>query len=307
MRSVAAGPRAALIRIGSLLAGPAVLGGWYAASGVGSPLALALLSAVSVLAIAATAWALPRWALPAFGGLVLLAAWWIADERGAFPVGTVPSPAAVAAAVAGELRSARLIEDAIASLYRIGWGYLGGVVTAVPLGLLMGRSIAWRAALLPWVNFFRSISPIAWIPFAIVWFGVGDPPAIFIIFLATFFQIVLATMAAAASVPKVYYRVAEDMGVRDREVLFQITLPAILPQLVTALRVAIGVAWMVVVAAEMIAVRSGLGYLIIDARNALRMDLVVAGMITVGAIGIGLDAVFSRLTRIPSLRWGFDR
>ena len=296
-----------LIRIGALLAGPAVLGAWYAARGVGSPLALALLSAASVLAIAATAWALPRWALPAFGGLVLLAAWWIADERGAFPVGTVPSPIAVAAAFAGELRSARLIEDAIASLYRIGWGYLGGVVTAVPLGLLMGRAIAWRAALLPWVNFFRSISPIAWIPFAIVWFGVGDPPAIFIIFLATFFQIVLATTAAAASVPKVYYRVAEDMGMRDREVLFQITLPAILPQLVTALRVAIGVAWMVVVAAEMIAVRSGLGYLIIDARNALRMDLVVAGMITVGAIGIGLDAAFSRLTRIPSLRWGFDR
>jgi NitT/TauT family transport system permease protein len=181
------------------------------------------------------------------------------------------------------------------------------VVAAVPLGLLMGRSLAWRTALMPWVNFFRSISPIAWIPFAIVWFGIGDPPAIFIIFLATFFQIVLATTAASASVPKVYYRVAEDLGMRDRDILFQITLPAILPQLVTALRVAIGVAWMVVVAAEMIAVRSGLGYLIIDARNALRMDLVVVGMMTIGVIGIGLDALFSRLTRIPSLRWGFER
>jgi len=144
-------------------------------------------------------------------------------------------------------------------------------------------------------------------PFGIIWFGVGDPPAIFIIFLATFFQIVLATAAASASVPKVYYRVAEDMGVRGREVLFQITLPAILPQLVIALRVAIGVAWMVVVAAEMIAVRSGLGYLIVDARNALRMDLVVVGMVTIGAIGIGLDALFARLTRVPSLRWGGER
>jgi len=296
-----------LRRAGSLLAGPAVLGLWYLARDVRSSIAFALLVAASVLAIAAVARALPRWTLAAFSGLVLLAAWWIADERGAFPVGTVPSPPAVGRAFVAELRSTRLIEDAIASLYRVGWGYVGGVVTAVPLGLLMGRAVAWRAALLPWVNFFRSISPIAWIPFAIVWFGVGDPPAIFIIFLATFFQIVLATTAAAASVPKVYYRVAEDMGVRGREVLFQITLPAILPQLVTALRVAIGVAWMVVVAAEMIAVRSGLGYLIIDARNALRMDLVVVGMVTIGVIGIGLDALFSRLTRIPSLRWGFDR
>ena len=307
MRSVDPVPRAALLRGGSLLAAPAILAIWWLTLDVRSPIALALLVAASVLAIAATARALPRWALAAFGGGVLLAVWWIADERGAFPVGTVPSPAATARAFVDEVRSTRLIEDAIASLYRVAWGYVGGVVTAVPLGLLMGRSIAWRAALLPWVNFFRSISPIAWIPFAIIWFGVGDPPAIFIIFLATFFQIVLATTAASASVPRVYYRVAEDLGMRGHEVLFQITLPAILPQLVTALRVAIGVAWMVVVAAEMIAVRSGLGYLIIDARNALRMDLVVVGMISVGALGVGLDRLFRLLMRIPSLRWGVER
>jgi NitT/TauT family transport system permease protein len=267
----------------------------------------ALLVAASIFAIAATARALPRWALATFCGLVLLSTWWIADERGAFPVGTVPAPLEVARAFVEELQSSRLIEDTIASLYRVAWGYVGGVVTAVPLGLLVGRSLPMRAALMPWVNFFRSISPIAWIPFAIVWFGVGDPPAIFIIFLATFFQIVLATAAAAASVPKVYYRVAEDLGIRGRGVLFQITLPAILPQLVTALRVAIGVAWMVVVAAEMIAVRSGLGYLIIDARNAQRWDLIVVGMITIGAIGITLDVLFSRLPKIPSLRWGVER
>jgi NitT/TauT family transport system permease protein len=293
--------------VGALLAAPAALAVWWLARDVAAPAVVALLGAASVLAIAATAWALPRWALATFAGLVLLAMWWIADERGAFPVGTVPPPALAGEAFIGELRSSRLIEDTIASLFRVAWGYVVGVVAAVPLGLLMGRSLAWRAALMPWVNFFRSISPIAWIPFAIVWFGIGDPPAIFIIFLATFFQIVLATTAASASVPKVYYRVAEDLGMRDRDVLFQITLPAILPQLVTALRVAIGVAWMVVVAAEMIAVRSGLGYLIIDARNALRMDLVVVGMMTIGVIGIGLDALFSRLTRIPSLRWGFER
>ncbi|HSD88093.1 MAG TPA: ABC transporter permease [Kofleriaceae bacterium] len=245
--------------------------------------------------------------LPLVCGLVLLAVWSAASALDMFPTGTVPGPEEVGRAFVDELKSGRLLEDTIASLYRVSWGFITAVLAAVPLGLVVGRHAGPRDALLPWINFFRSLSPIAWIPFAIIWFGVGDPPAIFIIFLATFFQVVLATAAAAASVPKVYYRVADELGLRGRHVLFHITLPAILPQLVTALRVAIGVAWMVVVAAEMIAVRSGLGFLIVDARNGLRMDLVVCGMITIGAIGIGLDLAFSRLARIPSLRWGFDR
>jgi NitT/TauT family transport system permease protein len=248
-----------------------------------------------------------RFARPAATGLALLAIWWTASALGAFPTGTVPAPDAVARAFAREVASGRLGDDTIASLYRVAWGFITAVVLAVPLGLVIGRSLATREALLPWINFFRSLSPIAWIPFAIIWFGVGDPPAIFILFLATFFQVVLATSAAAAAVPKVYYRVAEDMALPPRDVLFRITLPAILPDLVTALRVAIGVAWMVDVAAEMIAVQSGLGYLIMDARNGLRMDLVVAGMIAIGVIGIALDAIFARLARIPSVRWGFER
>jgi NitT/TauT family transport system permease protein len=245
--------------------------------------------------------------LPVGFGLGLLAIWWTACELDMFPTSTVPRPGAVAHAFVAEIKNGRLLEDTIASLFRVAWGFVSAVLTAVPLGLVIGRHANTRYALLPWINFFRSMSPIAWIPFAIIWFGVGDPPAIFIIFLATFFQVVLATAAAAGSVPKVYYRVAEDLGLRGHHVLFQITLPAILPQLVTALRVAIGIAWMVVVVAEMIAVPSGLGYLIIDARNGLRMDLVACGMITIGAIGISLDLAFSRLSRIPSLRWGFDR
>jgi NitT/TauT family transport system permease protein len=248
-----------------------------------------------------------RFVAPVLVGVAILAVWGALSAANAFPTGTVPSPAAVLTAFGQEIASGRLFEDIIASLFRVAWGFIGGVVLAVPLGLLVGRSLAVRDALLPWINFFRSLSPIAWIPFAIIWFGIGDPPAIFIIFIAVFFQIALATTAAAASVPSIYYRVAEDMGLSKRALLFEVTLPAILPQLVTALRVAIGVAWMVVVAAEMIAVRSGLGFLIVDARNGLRMDLVVCGMIVVGGIGIALDLVFARLAKIPSVRWGFDR
>jgi NitT/TauT family transport system permease protein len=244
---------------------------------------------------------------PVWTGVTLLAIWWSAFEAGLFPKGTVPSPPAVARAFQDELASGRLFDDTIASLYRVGLGYCGAVLVAVPLGLVIARSLTVRHALLPWINFFRSLSPIAWIPFAIIWFGIGDRPAIFIIFIATFFQVVLATAAAAATVPRVYYRVAEDLGLGRVQVLAEVTLPAILPQLVIALRVAIGVAWMVVVAAEMMAVRNGLGWLIIDARNGLRMDLVVVGMITIGAIGILLDLLFARLQKIPAIRWGFER
>ena len=248
-----------------------------------------------------------RIGLPIGVGALLLAAWWIASTADAFPVGTVPSPEAVGRGFVAEARAGRLLTDVIASLYRVGFGYVGACVVAIPLGLLLGRSRLARTALLPWINFFRTLSPIAWIPFAIIWFGIGDPPAIFILFLATFFQLALATAGAAAGVPRVYYRVAEDLGLGKAEILFQVTLPAIMPQLLVALRVAIGVAWMVVVAAEMIAVRSGLGFLIIDARNGLRMDLVVVGMITIGAIGVALDAVFARLARSPAVRWGYER
>src|SRR5690606_37500083 len=117
---------------------------------------------------------------------------------------------------------------------------------------------ATRDALMPWINFFRSLSPIAWIPFAIMWFGIGSPPAIFVIFMAVWTTVALATAAAAAAVPRIYYRVAEDMEMSRSEVLFRVTLPAILPQLMTSLRVAVGVAWLVVVAAEMMGADSGL-------------------------------------------------
>jgi NitT/TauT family transport system permease protein len=245
--------------------------------------------------------------LPIITGVVLLSIWWIAHAAGAFPPGTVPAPDEVAKAFKTEALAGRLTDHIIASLYRVAWGYVLGAVAAIPLGLVIGRSELTRAALLPWINFFRTLSPIAWLPFAVIWFGLGDPPAIFILFLATFFQLVLATAAAAGSVPRVYYKVAEDLGMSRTATLFRVTLPAVMPQLVTALRVAIGVAWMVVVAAEMLGPQSGLGYLIIDARNGLRMDLVVVAMITIGAIGIVLDVLFARLAKVPFLRWGFDR
>jgi NitT/TauT family transport system permease protein len=160
---------------------------------------------------------------------------------------------------------------------------------------------------LPAVNFLRNLSPIAWIPFAIFWFGIGDQPAIFLIFMAAAFSLALTTLAAVANVPTVYFRVARDFGLRGSELLTQVTLPAILPQIITSLRVTVGISWLVVVAAEMIAGRDGLGFMVWDARNGLRMDRLVVAMIAIGIIGVLLDRLMVRLTQIPSVRWGYER
>jgi len=125
--------------------------------------------------------------------------------------------------------------------------------------------------------------------------------------MASFFPLVLATIAAVASIPSVYFRIAADYGFGSGETLLHVTLPAIAPQVITALRVTAGLAWLVVVAAEMIAGRAGLGFAIWDARNGLRMDLLVCGMIAIGVIGIFIDRILLQLTKIPSVRWGYER
>ena len=245
--------------------------------------------------------------LPLLALAVALALWGTLAALRVFPESVFPSPAAVARGFAEELRTGRLPNDLVASLFRVTTGFALAVALGLPLGLWLGHSARARAALLPAVNFFRSLSPLAWIPFAILWFGIGDLPAIFLIFMASFFPIVLATVAAVASIPAVYFRVAEDYGLGGAELLTQVTLPAIAPQVITALRVTAGVAWLVVVAAEMIAGRDGLGFAIWDARNGLRMDLLVVGMIVIGVIGVVIDRLLVRLMTIPSVRWGYER
>lgn len=233
--------------------------------------------------------------------------WWIISMLNLFPGFAFPSPGDVAKGFVEEATSGRLFNDTVASLFRVTTGFALAVVLGIPLGLWMGVQSVARDALLPTINFFRNLSPLAWIPFAILWFGIGDAPAIFLIFMAAFFPIVLATLAAVANIPAVYFKVGKDYGMKRREMLKEITFPAIAPQVITALRVTAGLSWLVVVAAEMIAGRDGLGFAIWDARNGLRMDLLVSGMIVIGVIGVILDRILVQLTNIPSVRWGYER
>jgi len=236
-----------------------------------------------------------------------VAVWAVCSRAEMFPVGLVPSPLEVVQGFAEQVQRGRMFDDLIASLFRVTLGFLIAVVLGVPLGLFVGLKIHAREALLPTVNFFRSLSPLAWIPFALMWFGLGDKPAIFLIFMSSFFPMVLATAAAVANIPTVYFRVAKDFGLDRGKLLTQVTLPAIMPQVITALRVTAGMSWVVVVAAEMIAGRDGLGFLIQDARNQLRPDLLVVGMTAIGLIGVVLDRLLVQLTRIPSVRWGYEK
>jgi len=245
--------------------------------------------------------------LPFLVLFVAIAVWSALWLLQVFPPSVFPSPLAVARGLGEEVRTGRLPGDLVASLFRVTTGFMLAVVLGVPVGLWLGHHVRSRFALLPAINFFRSLSPLAWIPFAILWFGIGDLPAVFLIFMACFFPVIVATMAAVASIPSVYFRVARDYGFRGLELLTKVTLPAIAPQVITSLRVTAGLAWLVVVAAEMIAGRDGLGFAIWDARNGLRMDLLVAGMIVIGVIGVVIDRVLMRLTKISSVRWGYER
>jgi NitT/TauT family transport system permease protein len=245
--------------------------------------------------------------LPLGVGIIAVALWHVLCAVGFLPDSAVPSPLAVMKGFLEEARRGRLFDDLIASLFRVSSGFLLAVGLGIPLGLFMGLNTHIRAALLPGVNFFRSLSPLAWIPFAILWFGIGDKPAIFLIFMAAFFPIVLSTAAAVAGIPAVYFRVARDYGFRGMEFHTQVTIPAIMPQVITTLRVTAGLSWLVVVAAEMIAGQDGLGFLIWDARNALRPDLLVVGMVIIGIIGVILDRILAEMTKIPSVRWGYDK
>ncbi len=215
----------------------------------------------------------------------------------------LPTPLASLNALKELSRKGLLFRYSIASLYRVTWGYLSAVVLGVPLGLLLGSSRRLRIAFNPYLQILRPISPLAWIPISILWFGVGDVSAIFIIFVASFLPITVSAMNAVANVSQVHIDVARNMGLSTRAMLLRVLLPSALPQLIVGLRIALGIAWLVVVAAEMIAVNSGLGFLIIDARNAgNRYDVVVAGMMTIGALGLLLDQGMRRIDRIPWLK-----
>lgn len=219
-----------------------------------------------------------------------------------------PTPADELPAIAELIRSGRLLRYSVASVYRVFAGFGLAALIGIPLGLWIGWSTRANYAFNPLIQLLRPISPLAWIPISILCFGIDDAQKIFIIFLGAFFPIVTGTLTAVRSIPLVFVRTAENFGLRRFELFHRVVFPAALPQIITSLRIALGIGWMVVVAAEMTVTNSGLGFLVIDARNmGLRYDLVVAAMLTIGVIGVALDYMIRRLERDDEVRWGFSK
>ncbi len=244
--------------------------------------------------------------LPLAVATLLVAVWHAAVKISGSDI--FPTPGQVALGIVELAQKGVLHKYIVASLFRVFWGFSLAMIVGIPMGLMMGWYGPAFRAFNPLVQLLRPISPIAWIPVAILWFGIDDRAPVFLIFLASVFPICTATVAAVRNIPLVHLRAAQNFGVHGLSLFRRILFPGALPQIITGLRIALGVAWLVVVAAEMIAVDSGLGYLIIDARNAgTRYDLVVAGMVLIGLIGLVLDLGMRRLERLDEVRWGFPR
>jgi NitT/TauT family transport system permease protein len=220
-----------------------------------------------------------------------------------------PSPWSVMLGLGELAREGLLLKYTVSSLYRITWSFLLAVLVGVPLGLVLGWFSRAYEAINPLIQFLRPISPIAWIPLSILWFGVSEVAPMFLIFLASVFPITVSATAAAQNIQLVYVRAARNFGLSRLQLFRRVIFPATLPQILTGLRIALGIAWLVVVAAEMVVVNpqaGGLGYLIIDARNAgSRYDLVVAGMVLIGVIGLVLDLLIRQLEKFDEVRWGY--
>jgi NitT/TauT family transport system permease protein len=244
--------------------------------------------------------------LPLVTGALFLTAWHVAVKLSGSDI--FPTPQQVLAGLGELAQQGLLLKYIVASLFRVSWGFVAAVLVGVPLGLILGWFRPAYAALNPFIQILRPISPIAWIPVAILWFGVKDTAPVFLIFLASVFPITVSSMAAVQNMQQVYLCAAQNFGLGGLELFRRVIFPAALPQIITGIRIALGVAWLVVVAAEMIAVNSGLGYLIIDARNAgKRYDLVVAGMVMIGLIGLVLDVLVRRLEKFDEVRWGYGQ
>ena len=223
------------------------------------------------------------------------------------PAHLLPGPWGVVGGIVDLARHQLLLKYIVASLFRVTWGFLLAAVLAIPLGLTIGWYRRAEMAVNPIIEILRPISPLAWIPIAILWFGVGDLAAISLIFMGCFLPLLLTAINAVHGIPAVYLNAGRNFGLSPANLVFQVLYPAVMPQLIIGLRITLGVAWLVVVAAEMIAVNSGLGFLIIDARNAgNRYDLVLAGMVLIGIIGLLLDIGMRSLEGVKSLRWGYS-
>lgn len=243
--------------------------------------------------------------LPYLAGLlIVVVVWQLAIWIGGFEEALFPPPLVVWAALLAMISDGSIFEHIGISFFRFFTGYTIAVIVAIVLGLILGRLSKVWSVIDPIVQVLRPVSPIAWSPFIVLWFGIGNIPAIVIIFIAAFFPVLLSTVSAVKKVDKVYLRVAANFELKRAELLWKIILPASFPMIANGLHMALGAAWIFLVAGEMVGAQSGLGFLIVDARNAMTLDVVMAAIIVIGLIGLLLDKAIRYFEVWVAKIWG---
>lgn len=235
---------------------------------------------------------------------ILILIWQILFSVSSYNKTLFPSPKMAFDALLEMIENGKLFENIKTSMYRFVVGYSISVVSAVILGLILGRIPKVFQYVNPALQLLRPISPTAWMPFIVLLFGIGDVPAIVIIFIAAFFPVLLSTVSAVGNIDPIYLKVSKNFGIKQPALTWKVIFPAAFPQIANGIHLALGTAWIFLVAGEMVGAQSGLGYQIIDARNNIRADILLATILVIGVIGILLDSILKFIEKTIMKSWG---
>ncbi|MBI2206267.1 MAG: ABC transporter permease [Candidatus Rokubacteria bacterium] len=239
---------------------------------------------------------------------VIVAVWGALAAVSLYPDYLFPSPGQVAVKGWELLANGDIVRHSGASMFRLGLGFVVGLVLALPLGILIGVNRTASAFFMPPITFFQAIPGLAWVPLAILWLGIGHKAVTFIIFNSVFFPILFNTILGIRSIPDNMVNAALTLGASPWVLVKHVYLPGALPSIVAGMRLGAGYGWRALIGGEMIATSTGLGFMIFDARQFLGTDVVILGMIVIGILWLVTDVLILRpLERRTVLRWGTVR
>ena len=239
------------------------------------------------------------------GVVLIIFGWQVLHSYVVHPL-LLPSPAQVLKTLWGLLVSGELLEHISASMTRIAIGYSGGCILGIALGLLMGRILWVNDLLSPFLELLRPLSPVAMLPLVLIWFGIGEFAKVFLVGYTAVIIVLINTIAGVSSMPILRERSAACLGASNRQIFFHVVLPSAVPHIVTGMRAALGFSFMAIVAAELIAAESGLGFLIMQSRIMIQVDQVFVGLLALSVLGALSDLVFRATLSRLSVRFQQD-
>ena len=234
--------------------------------------------------------------------IVLFALWWLASHFRWVPPLFLPTPEIVFErlyeSAAGQLTDAPLAEHFGWSMFRVFTAFIAACVTAIPIGIAMGVSRVMRGIFDPPIEFYRPLPPLAYLPLIVIWFGIDELSKVLLIYLACFAPLAMSARAGVRSVSQEQIHAAYSMGATKQQVIRHVIVPAAMPEILTAMRIAIGFGWTTLVAAEMVAAHKGLGQMVLNASNFLRTDIVIMGIIVIGVVAYAFDLLMRYVERL---------